>query len=88
MRLTAAEKREVIRLVEGSESGRCARRCRSWGVNRATFYAWYRPLPGRRRGGTPRPSHWRGGGIGIGFRRPIHQHVVDAALAPSGTLAA
>ena len=41
MRLTAAEKREVIRLVEGSELS-VRQTLQELRVNRATFYAWYR----------------------------------------------
>ena len=40
MRLTAAEKREVIRLVEGSELS-VRRTLRELGVVRSTFYGWY-----------------------------------------------
>jgi putative transposase len=41
VRLTVAEKREVIRLVEGAD--RSARQTlQELRVNRATFYAWYR----------------------------------------------
>ena len=41
MRLTGAEKREVIRLVEGSDLS-VRQTLQELGVNRATFYAWYR----------------------------------------------
>ena len=41
MRLSAAEKLEVIRLVEGSELS-ARRTLRELGVPRSTFYAWYR----------------------------------------------
>ena len=41
MRLTAAEKAEVIRLVEGSDLS-VRRTLGELGVHRATFYAWYR----------------------------------------------
>jgi putative transposase len=40
VRLTAAEKREVIRLVEGSDLS-VGRTLRELGVGRSTFYAWY-----------------------------------------------
>ena len=40
MRLGAAEKLEVIRLVEGSELS-ARRTLREFGVPRLTFYAWY-----------------------------------------------
>ncbi len=41
MRLTAAEKHEIIRLVEGSDLS-VRRPLRELGVHRSTFYAWYR----------------------------------------------
>ena len=41
MRLTAAEKAEVIRLVEGSDLS-VRRTVTELGVHRSTFYAWYR----------------------------------------------
>ena len=41
MRLTAAEKAEVIRLVEGSDLS-VRRTLAELGVHRSTFYAWYR----------------------------------------------
>ena len=41
MRLTAAEKHEIIRLVEGSDLS-VRRTLRELGVHRSTFYAWYR----------------------------------------------
>ena len=41
MRLTAAEKAEVIRLVEGSDLS-ARRTLAELGVQRSTFYAWYR----------------------------------------------
>ena len=40
MRLKAAEKREVIRLVEGSDLS-VRRTLRELNVGRSTFYAWY-----------------------------------------------
>ena len=40
MRLTAAEKAEVIRLVEGSDLS-VRRTLAELGVHRSTFYAWY-----------------------------------------------
>jgi transposase InsO family protein len=40
VRLTAAEKREVIRLVEGSELS-VRRTLRELGVSRSSFYGWY-----------------------------------------------
>ena len=79
MRLKAAEKREVIRLVEGSDLS-VRRTLRELGVSRSTFYAWY----GRYReqgdaGLEPRKPatrrHWN--------RIPDHERkrVVEAALA-------
>ena len=41
MRLTAPEKREVIRLVEDSDLS-ARRMLRQLGVHRSTFYGWYR----------------------------------------------
>src|SRR5215475_8272735 len=41
VRLTAAEKAEVIRLVEGSDLS-VRRTLAELGVHRSTFYAWYR----------------------------------------------
>jgi putative transposase len=41
VRLTAAEKAEVIRLVEGSDLS-VRRTLTELGVHRSTFYAWYR----------------------------------------------
>src|SRR5262249_59635814 len=41
VRLTVAEKREVIGLVEGSDLS-ARQTLQELGVNRATFYAWYR----------------------------------------------
>ena len=43
MRLRAAEKLEVIRLVEQSDLS-VRRTLQELGVHRSTFYAWYRPL--------------------------------------------
>jgi transposase-like protein len=77
VRLTAAEKAEVIRLVEGSDLS-VRRTLAELGVHRSTFYAWYRRYteagdaglvpqkPGARR-------YWN--------RIPpaVRQHVVDAA---------
>ena len=40
MRLTAAEKHEVIRLVEGSDRS-VRQTLQELRVNRATFYAWH-----------------------------------------------
>ena len=47
MRLTAAEKQEIIRLVEGSDLS-VRRTLRELGIHRSTFYGWY-SVPRRRR---------------------------------------
>ena len=62
MRLTAAEKGEVIRLVEGSDLS-VRQTLRELQVPRATFYTWYRRYAaGEVDGLVPRPSaarrHW------------------------------
>ena len=56
MRLTAAEKYEVIRLVEGSDLS-VRHTLRELQVPRATFYTWYRRyVEAGRNGLAPRPS--------------------------------
>ena len=78
MRLTAAEKHEMIRLVEGSELS-ARRTLRELGMHRSTFYGWYRRYRAEGNGLAPRPAaarqHWN--------RIPprVRQRVVDAALA-------
>jgi transposase InsO family protein len=79
VRLTAAEKREVIRLVEGSELS-ARQTLQELRVNRATFYAWYRRY--REEGKTGHAAkppaarrYWNR------IPPPIRQGVVDAALA-------
>ena len=79
MRLTAAEKGEVIRLVDGSDLS-ARQTLRELQVPRATFYTWYRRYAeGGMEGLVPRPSaarrHWN--------RIPprVRQRVVDLALA-------
>jgi putative transposase len=79
VRLTAAEKAEVIRLVEGSDLS-VRRTLAELGVHRSTFYAWYR-------------RHAEDGAAGLVARRPAAQrywnrippvvrgHVITAALA-------
>ena len=79
MRLTAAEKREVIRLVEGSDLS-VRQTLQELGVNRATFYAWYRRYRADGDAGlTPKAPaarrYWNR------IPPPIRQRVVDAALA-------
>ena len=79
MRLTAAEKREVIRLVEGSDLS-VRQTLQELGVNRATFYAWYCRYRAQGEAGlTPKPlaarRYWNR------IPPPIRQRVVDAALA-------
>ena len=79
MRHTAAERYEVIRLVEGSDLP-ARQTLRELQVNRSTFYRWYhRYLQHGRAGLAPRPAaarrYWN--------RIPpqVRQRVVDAALA-------
>lgn len=79
MRLTGAEKREVIRLVEGSDLS-VRQTLQELGVNRATFYAWYRRYQAQGDAGlTAKPPaarrYWNR------IPPPIRQRVVDAALA-------
>jgi transposase InsO family protein len=77
--MTAAEKREAIRLVEASDLS-ARRTLRELQIPRTTFYRWYRRYRAEGFDGlTPRPSaarrHWN--------RIPpaIRQRVVDLALA-------
>ena len=79
MRLTAPEKREVIRLVEDSDLS-ARRMLRQLGVHRSTFYGWYRRYTRAGPAGlAPAPSagrrHWN--------RIPprVRGRVVAAALA-------
>jgi putative transposase len=77
VRLTAAEKREVIRLVEGSDLS-VRRTVRELGVHRSTYYAWYRRYTRAGVAGlapAPARQHWN--------RIPprIRARVVEAALA-------
>ena len=79
MRLTAAEKGEVIRVVEGSDLS-VRQTLRELQVPRATFYTWYRRYAEGGLGArAPRPTaarrHWN--------RIPprVRQQVVDLALA-------
>ena len=79
MRLTAAEKREVIRLVEGSDLS-VRQTLRELQVPRATFYTWYRRYTGGGLDGlAPRPSAARRYWNRIPPR--VRQQVVDLALA-------
>ena len=56
MRRTAAEKYEVIRLVEGSDLP-VRQTLRELQVNRSTFYVWYHRYADRGRAGLPsKPS--------------------------------
>ncbi|MBC6490103.1 hypothetical protein BC349_03925 [Flavihumibacter stibioxidans] len=41
MRLSAAEKEEIIRLVDGSELG-VNQTLRQLGIHKSTFYKWYK----------------------------------------------
>ena len=79
MRLTGAEKREVIRLVEGSDLS-VRQTLQELGVNRATFYAWYRRYRAQGEAGlTPKPlaarRYWNR------IPPPIRQRVLEAALS-------
>ena len=79
MRLTGAEKREVIRLVEASDLS-VRRTLRELQVPRATFYTWYRRYAeAGTEGLAPRPSaarrYWNR------IPSPVRQRVVDLALA-------
>ena len=79
MRHTAAEKYEVIRLVEGSDLP-VRQTLRELQVNRSTFYAWYRRYPARGRAGLhPQPSAARRCWNRIPPR--VRQRVVEAAVA-------
>ena len=67
MRHTAAEKYEIIRLVEGSDLP-ARHTLRELQVNRSTFYAWYHRYTQRGRAGLePQPSA-APAGTGTGFR--------------------
>jgi putative transposase len=77
--MTAAEKREAIRLVEGSDLS-ARRTLREIQIPRATFYRWYRRYQKAGLDGLqPRPSaarrYWNR------IPAPIRQRVVDLALA-------
>ena len=79
MRLTGVEKRGVIRLVEGSDLS-VRQTLQELGVNRATFYAWYRRYRADGDAGlTPKPPaarrYWNR------IPPPVRQRVVDVALA-------
>ena len=47
MRLSQAEKMEIIRIVEGSQLS-LRQTLRELGVGRSTFYGWYQRYLGRR----------------------------------------
>jgi len=79
VRLTGAEKREVIRLVEESDLS-VRQTLQELGVNRATFYTWYRRYQAQGDAGLTAKA--------LATRRywnrippPVRQRVVDAALA-------
>jgi putative transposase len=77
--LTGAEKREVIRLVEGSDLS-VRQTLQELGVNRATFYAWYRRYQTQGDAGLTAKApaarrYWNR------IPPPIRQRVVHAALA-------
>jgi len=79
VRLTGAEKREVIRLVEESDLS-VRQTLQELGVNRATFYTWYRRYQAQGDAGltVKAPAarrYWNR------IPPPVRQRVVDAALA-------
>ena len=79
MRLTGAEKREVIRLVEESDLS-VRQTLQELGVNRATFYAWYRRYQAQGDAGLTAKApaarrYWNR------IPPPVRQRVVAAALA-------
>ena len=79
MRLTGAEKREVIRLVEESDLS-VRQTLQELGVNRATFYIWYRRYQSQCEAGLTAKApaarrYWNR------IPPPVRQRVVDAALA-------
>ena len=79
MRRTAAEKYELIRLVEGSELP-VRQTLRELRLTRSTFYRWYhRYLQHGRTGLDPRPAAARRYWNRIPL--PVRPRVVDAALA-------
>ena len=79
MRRTAAEKYEVIRLVEGSDLP-VRQTLRELQVNRSTFYVWYHRYADRGRAGLQaKPSAARRYWNRIPAR--VRQRVVKAALA-------
>ena len=79
MRHTAAEKYEIIRLVEGSDVP-VRRTLRELQVNRSTFYTWYRRYVERGRAGLhPQSSAARRYWNRIPPR--VRERVVEAALA-------
>ena len=79
MRRTAAEKQEVIRLVEGSDLS-VRRTLRELGVQRSTFSVWYRRYQAEGAAGlVPKPSAARRYWNRIPLR--VRHQVVDAALA-------
>ena len=83
MRLTAAEKHEIIRLVEGSDLS-VRRTLRELGVHRSTFYAWYRRYQAVGAAGlVPRPAAARRYWNRIPLR--VRHRVVEAALADPAT---
>ena len=79
MRRTAAEKYELIRLVEGSDLP-ARQTLRELRINRSTFYTWYHRYTKQGRAGLkPTPSAARRYWNRIPPR--VRQQVVDAALA-------
>jgi transposase InsO family protein len=79
VRLTGAEKREVIRLVEGSDLS-VRQTLQELRVNRATFYTWYRRYQAQGDAGLTAKApaarrYWNR------IPPPVRQRVADAALA-------
>src|SRR5262249_18400625 len=70
VRLTAGEKAEVIRLVEGSDLS-VRRTLAELGVHRSTFYAWYR-------------RYAAGGVAGLAARTPAGPRYWDRLPGSSG----
>ena len=67
MRHTAAEKYEIIRLVEGSDLP-VRQTLRELQVNRSTVYAWYHRYTARGQAGLLNRSPVQPAGTGTGFR--------------------
>ena len=79
MRYAAAEKLEIIRLVEQS-SLPVRRTLAQLGISRATFYRWYQRYRARGAVALWQMASQRRGGSGTSFRRQLPQAVIDLAL--------